>query len=144
MLNLFFNDNFPNKNVSFGYKHSLKRHWLRGEMPGVKFGIYGGRLTKDNVTLEHIIPRNKRGKTVLGNLALAVDINNWCRGSAPFAKYYNPDIFERYCNQFKDIFFPDFDGNEYIRQLRNTVNRLLGKKKESKSGYVRQRNQRYI
>lgn len=48
--------------ISFTYKSPLKTEWLKGNMPSVTHGIYGGILTKDNITLEHIKPHSKGGK----------------------------------------------------------------------------------
>ena len=40
-------------------------------MPSVKYGLYGGELNIDNVSLEHLKPHSWGGKTEWGNLALA-------------------------------------------------------------------------
>lgn len=111
--------------VSFGYKSPLKTHWLKGEMPQVEYGVYGGKLTKKNVTLEHLQPHSKGGKTNLNNLALAVNVNNWERSSKPFSQYHDEEAFRNYCDQFKDVHFDDFDGLEYIEGITKTAERLL-------------------
>lgn len=111
--------------ISFAYKSPLKTEWLKGNMPEVKYGLYGGLLTKDNITLEHIKPHSKGGKTTLKNLALAVDENNFKRGSAPLWKFLTKEMFEQYIEQFKNIFLPDFNGKEYAENLTKTVERLL-------------------
>lgn len=111
--------------ISFTYKSPLKSEWLKGNMPEVKYGLYGGLLTKDNITLEHIKPHSKGGKTTLKNLALAVDENNFKRGSAPLWKFLTKEMFEQYIEQFKNIFLPDFNGKEYAENLTKTVERVL-------------------
>lgn len=111
--------------VNFGYKSPLKSEWLKGNMPSVKYGIYGGKLKPYNVTLEHIIPHSKGGKTELKNLALAVDINNWGRGDKPFNLFFSQIVFDKYIEQFKNIKLPDFDGNEYIKELTKTIKRVI-------------------
>lgn len=110
--------------INFGYKSVLKSEWLKGNMPSVKYGIYGGKLTPDNITLEHIVPHSQGGKTNLANLALSVGKNNWSRGSKPFKKYFNPEIFERYLKQFEDVKLFDFDGKKYIELITKTVKRV--------------------
>lgn len=116
----------PVKNpIVFKYKSILKTEWLKGNMPTVKKGIYGGELKPCNVTLEHIKPHSKGGKTELKNLALAVDVNNWGRSNKPFKWFFNKAVFEEYCSQFTDIKLPDFDGKVYIEALRKTVEKVV-------------------
>lgn len=111
--------------ITFGYKHMLKTYWLDGKLPTVTHGIYGGELTKDNVTLEHLKPHSKKGRTVLGNLALSKNINNWKRGNKPISDFLNKDAFEAYCEQFKGLKLPFFNGDNYIKEITKTIERLL-------------------
>ena len=113
------------KPIAFQYKSPLKTEWLKGNMPTVKKGLYGGELTKKNVTLEHILPHSQGGKTRFENLALAVDKNNFKRGAEPINKFLTIDMFNEYIEQFKNILLPDFDGNKYIEQLTNTIKRFI-------------------
>lgn len=111
--------------ITFGYKHMLKTYWLDGKLPSVTHGIYGGELTKDNVTLEHLKPHSKKGRTVLGNLALSKNINNWKRGNKPISDFFNKDTFEAYCEQFNGLKLPFFNGDNYIKEITKTIERLL-------------------
>ena len=113
--------------VSFKYKSILKSEWLKGNMPTVKKDIYGSTLKPYNVTLEHIVPHSKGGKTNLANLALAVDVNNWSRSSKPFKNFFSRAIFDEYCDQFTNIKLPEFDGKKYVDALRKTVERVIKK-----------------
>lgn len=126
----------PIDTTPFKYKSVLKTEWLKGNMPTVTHGIYGGELTKKNVTLEHLQPHSKGGKTELCNLALAVDAKNYERSSKPISKFLTSEMFENYCKQFEDIKLPNFDGKKYIISLAKTVDRLLnqGSKKIKKGG----------
>lgn len=114
-----------NNNISFGYKSILKTYWLEGKMPSVIHGFYGGKLTKDNITLEHIKPHSKGGRTALNNLALSVNIKNWSRGNSKLSNFFNIETFKEYCKQFEGIKLPDFNGDEYIKAITKTVERLL-------------------
>lgn len=116
------------KPIAFQYKSPLKTNWLQGKMPTVKKGLYGGELTKNNVTLEHILPHSQGGRTKLNNLALTVDKNNFQRGCAPIDKFLTKEMFEQYIEQFKDIKLPDFDGNRYIRDITKTIESLINQK----------------
>lgn len=110
---------------TFGYRSPLKTLWRQGKLPSVKYGFYGDILTQKNVTLEHLRPKSKRGKTELCNLVLATEENNLKRGSKPIANYLYWDNVERYLNQFKDINVEGFIGNQYIKAIMRTLNKLL-------------------
>ena len=119
----------PIQRINFGYKSILKTHWLNGKMPSVTHGIYGGKLTKDNITLEHLKPHSKGGRTSLNNLALSVGENNWKRSNAPIGEFLNKETFEAYCEQFKGIKLPYFNGDNYIKEITKTVERLIKQKR---------------
>ena len=65
----------PADGVAFGYKSPLKTLYIKGKLH-INKGFYGGTLTKENVTLEHLVPYSKGGKTTLDNLVLATKENN--------------------------------------------------------------------
>ena len=111
--------------ITFKYKHMLKTYWLEGKLPQVTHGIYGGELTKDTVTLEHVNPVSKGGRTILGNLALSKNTNNWARSNKPLSDFFNKEAFDAYCEKFKGVKLPFFNGDEYVKQLTRTVERLL-------------------
>ena len=116
-------------NITFGYKHPLKTYWLKGKMPTVKKGFYGDTLTKDNITLEHLLPHSKGGKTKLENLVLATDHNNFRRSNLPLEDFINYEAVEEYLEQFRNIKLKDFNGNEYIKVIKKTIGEVIGKKK---------------
>ena len=114
----------PNE-PTFGYRSPLKTLWRQGKLPSVKYGFYGDILTQKNVTLEHLRPKSKRGKTELCNLVLATEENNLKRGSKPIVNYLYWDNVERYLNQFKDVNVEGFIGNQYIKAIMRTLNKLI-------------------
>ncbi len=108
--------------ISFlGNKSILKTYWLQGYMPSVKRGIYGGILTRENVSLEHIQPKTKRGRGGMDNLALATKVNNQRRKCKPLESVINREKIDQYLNQFVGIILPDFNGDEYIKKVNETV-----------------------
>ena len=106
-------------------KSILKTEWLRGNLPTVRKGIYGGILTPDSVSIEHLRPRSSRGKNSLNNIALATKKNNNARGNAPLYTRLTQEQADSYFKQFKGIKTPEFDGDSYIRKASETVKRLL-------------------
>jgi hypothetical protein len=115
----------PIDNTTFKYHHPLKTAWLKGELPSVKKGIYGVELTKKNVSIEHIIPVSKGGKTILGNIFLADKKLNNARGVEPIEDYITPAMLKNYLKQFINLKTKTFDGNEYIREIKNSFEKML-------------------
>jgi len=115
--------------IVFGYKHQLKTLWLKNKMPTVTKGFYGDILTKDNVTLEHLLPHSKGGKTSLENLVLATDHNNFKRSNLPLKDFIDFDKAREYLEQFRNIRLKDFNGNEYIRAIERTIKKMVGEGK---------------
>ena len=123
-------------NVSFGRcKSVLKTEWLRGGMPGVTKGLYGNRLTPNNVSIEHLVPRNpkarlngrpvRRGRNVLDNFALATKQANNARGNDPLRDHLTREQADEYLKQFKGVKTPIFDGDSYVKRVGKTIDRLL-------------------
>jgi len=86
--------------VNFGHKHPLKTSWLQGLLPDVKRGLYGDILTKQNVSLDHLRPVSKGGKTELSNLALASKEKNSLRGSRDLKEVLTRQQAMEYIKQF--------------------------------------------
>lgn len=107
-----------------GYRHPLKDLYKEGKMPSVKRGLYGGKLTRGNVSLEHLKPHSKGGKTTWRNLALAERRKNTARGSNPLADFLTWEMLEDYLSQFNFRIGSIFDGFLYQDQLRSTCHEL--------------------
>lgn len=114
----------PNQ-PSFGYHNIVKTLYKKGKL-SVKYGFYGDKLTKRNVTLEHLLPISQGGKTELSNLVLASANKNQERGVRPLSEMLQWDCVGKYLEQFRNVKIKDFDGNEYIQKILKTINKLLG------------------
>lgn len=114
--------------VDFGSNSLLKRLFKKGKLPEVEYGLYGGRLTQENATDEHIVPRSLGGKNDEGNIALATKSNNSARGNRPLKDYLTNENLKRYTDQFKDINLPqyNFSGKRYIKRLLQFIREALG------------------
>ena len=101
-----------------GYNCILKDMYKDGKLPSVKVGLYGGRLSKQTVSLEHIRPASKGGSTALKNMALATRDNNRLRGNRDINNYLTKAMLYNYLIQFKDLIVKYkgkiFNGNNYI------------------------------
>ena len=109
--------------TSFGYSHPLKTLYIKGKLP-VKYGFYGDRLTKKNVSLEHLKPFSEGGKTELNNLVLASKEKNQARGNADIRNFANKETIIKYLSQFIDVKIEWFDGNRYINGIIKTLTNL--------------------
>ena len=108
---------------TFGYSHQLKTLYRKGELP-VRYGFYGDKLTQKNVSLEHLKPYSKGGKTELSNLVLASKQKNQARGNADIRNFANKETIAKYLSQFIDIKIKGFDGNKYINAIIKTLTNL--------------------
>jgi len=110
--------------ITFGYKSVLKTEWRKGNMPTVKKDIYGDVLIKGEETIEHIIPKSKGGKSNLSNYALANAGNNFRRSNFDLDSFTSSDIVKSYLKQFEGLKLPNFDGDEYIKNLIKTLRKI--------------------
>ena len=102
--------------ISFGYHNSLKTLFKKGKFPQVQFGFYGDLINNKNVTLEHVLPVSKGGKTELKNLVLASARKNNGRGNQPLVDFIDWKIALAYFDQFKGIRVRGFNG-DYYREI---------------------------
>ena len=113
-----------NSQISFGYQHPLKTLYKKKKLPSVKYGFYGDTLSIKNVSLEHLRPKSKGGRSELSNYVLASKSKNSSRGNADISKYFNPFFAKRYLDQFLNVNLPEFNGNKYIQMILRTLNKL--------------------
>lgn len=109
-----------NNQVNFGYSNILKTLFKEGEMPSVTRGIYGHPIDNSNVTLEHLRPHSKGGRTILGNLALADRDANQLRSNKPLKDFLTREMLEGYLSQFNFRVSNKFNGFQYQEMIRQT------------------------
>ena len=111
-----------------GYNCILKDMYKDGVLPSVKVGLYGGRLSKQTVSLEHIRPASKGGSTALKNMALATRDNNRLRGNRDINNYLTNTMLYNYLVQFQNLIVKYkgkvFNGNKYIANIISTLKKV--------------------
>lgn len=108
--------------ISFGYKNKLKTEWLKGLLPQLKHDFYDGSLLrKDTVTLEHVQPKSKGGRTIITNLVLTNYNNNMRRGNRDIRQYINKEAARKYLEEASKIKTHDIDGKKYAKSLFNRL-----------------------
>lgn len=123
--------------VSFGYHHPLKNAWVKGKLPWLQYGFYGERLTKKNVSIEHLQPvadfkkvyspeKAKRLATTWENVVLASNRINNLRGCEPLSSVIDYEAMGKYLQQFEGKYIEGFGtGEQYIKGILDTINRLI-------------------
>lgn len=106
----------------------MKTLYKKNKLPSVQYGFYGDKLTKGTVTLEHLRPRSKGGKTELCNLVLASANKNQERGNRPLEEVLNWECVGKYLEQFRNIQVENFNGNKYIEMILRTIKKCYNKK----------------
>lgn len=118
----------PIKPISFGYKHALKTDWLNGKMPELKHDFYdGSELKKETITLEHIQPKSKGGKTTLNNLVLTSYNNNMRRSNKDIRDFINKEAARKYLEEASKVKTENINGAAYAKSLYNRL-RSMGVK----------------
>lgn len=107
----------PPYNPNFEYKHPLKTAFDRGLMPEVKKGLLGHTLTKQNRSIEHIIPKSRGGNLAWNNVALSDRTANMLRGNTPIEELVTKDMWIDYLRQFINVKNKFVDGMRYIKGL---------------------------
>lgn len=110
--------------ITFGYSNVLKTQYLKGNLKSVKYGFYGDKLSKKTVTLEHLKPKSKGGKSELGNFVLASKYRNQLRGNNDIRGYIDKENVLRYLLQFVGIKAENFNGDNYIMMILKTLKKL--------------------
>lgn len=111
--------------INFGYKHRLKTEWLKGNIPELIHDFYdGSKLDPKTVTLEHLLPHSKGGKTTLSNLVLTSYSNNIKRSNKDIAKYINIEAAKQYLKEAENINIKGIHGKNYCKAIINRLKSL--------------------
>lgn len=113
-----------NSQVSFTHKWDVKTMWKKGRLPQVKYGFYGDELTIKNCTVEHLLPISKGGKTKSYNLVLASAANNQARSNTDLREVIDIPAAKQYLRQFQGIRRRTFNGDAYIKMIKDTLKTL--------------------
>lgn len=113
------------QSVSFGYKNRLKTAYKNGEIPELIHDFYDGSLlSKDTVTLEHLLPHSKGGKTTLTNLVLTSYANNIKRSNKDIRDFINKEAARQYLEEAKKIKCRGINGANYAKSIINRLRSL--------------------
>ena len=112
-------------NVNFeGYSCELKRLYKKG-LVKIKYSFYGGKLNPKRMSVEHVVPRSKGGKSCQANYVFCNADQNSDRGNSPLVHYINWEAVGVYLKQFEGIKIKNFNGDEYIKQVLSAINEAM-------------------
>lgn len=111
-------------NVSFGYNCELKKLIQKGRIK-VPYSFYGGKLNVKKLSIEHVIPHSKGGLNEQSNYVMCNKEQNWARGNEPLEDFIDWEAVGKYLEQFRGIKVGNFNGDEYIKQILNSINTAL-------------------
>lgn len=101
--------------INFGYKSILKTEFLNGNIK-LKKDITGRPIDKNNVTLDHTIPRHRGGKSKLSNYSLMSDVSNHKRGIESLRGKIDLPSFVDYLIVMMNTKTDLLDGIEYLKK----------------------------
>ena len=107
------------------FQSHLKNLFKKGKLPSVKRGLYGEKITKDNVSDEHVRCKCHGGDNSQGNIALASKELNNKRGCNPIVDYLTYEMLQNYCFQFKGVRCNGFNGDDYVKKIKKTIKELI-------------------
>lgn len=110
--------------VSFGYSCKLKSLYKKNKIK-ILYSFYGGKLDKSKVSIEHVIPHSKGGINSQKNYVLCNTDQNFARGNDPIETYLDWKAVGLYLDQFKGVKVAGFDGDQYIKDIINSLSTAL-------------------
>lgn len=118
-------NSYNSNNINFTYHNRLKTEWLKGNLPQLQHDFYDGSLLNpETVTLEHLLPHSKGGKTTLTNLVLTSYKNNYKRGNKDIRQYINLEAARQYLEEAKKIKVKGINGENYAKSIKNRLRSL--------------------
>ena len=112
-------------NVSFdGYTSEIKRLYKRGRLE-IKYSFYGGLLDPKQFSTDHIIPISKGGKSQQSNYVFCNAWQNSVRSNYPLEDFIDWESVGMYFEQFRGVRVDGFNGDEYIKQILNSINEAI-------------------
>jgi hypothetical protein len=107
-------------NISFGYSHKLKTDFKKGKLK-IKYDMAGNELTKENVSLDHVIPKSQGGSSTLDNYVLATKEFNSFRGVVPLSLLITKEMFEKWAKQFDNLIVCGVKGKDYVKMIAKKI-----------------------
>lgn len=107
-----------------GYNFKLKKMYRQGKLPKDLVDIGGNRITQENLSGDHAIPKSKGGKTTDENMMLATKQFNSLRGNRPLKEVTTKENLIKWINQY--LALGQIDGFDFVKYVRGILNIIGG------------------
>lgn len=105
------------------FNSKIKKLFKQGKLK-LDYGLYGERLTKENVSDEHIVCKCFGGQTVETNIALASKEMNNRRGCKPIQEFVTIEMVNAYIERVMKNNIKGYDIEAYCNGILNTFNKI--------------------
>lgn len=109
-----------------GYNFKLKKMYRQGKLPKDLVDIGGNRITQENLSGDHAIPKSKGGKTTDENMMLATKQFNSLRGNRPLREVTTKENLIKWINQYLEL--GQIDGFDFIKYVQGILKIIGGQK----------------
>lgn len=106
-----------------GYNFKLKKMYRQNKLPKDLVDIGGNRITQDNLSGDHAIPKSKGGKTTDENMMLATKQFNSLRGNRPLNEVTTKENLIKWINQY--LALGQIDGFDFIKYVQGIL-KIIG------------------
>ena len=107
-----------------GYNFTLKKMYRDGKLPKDLVDLGGNRITQNNLSGDHAIPKSKGGKTTDDNMMLATKQFNSLRGNRPLKEVTTKENLIKWINQYLEL--GQIDGFDFVKYVRGILNIIGG------------------
>lgn len=109
--------------IPFKRKSILKTEYQKGNIPLEK-DFFGSPLTPKNVTIDHIKPKSKGGKSKLSNYILLTVENNNKKASRDIFEFAKEEDTEAYLNAIENANIDKNTCETYLKNVTRTLRTL--------------------
>ena len=107
-----------------GYNFKLKKMYREGKLPKDLVDMGGNRITQNNLSGDHAIPKSKGGKTTDANMILATKQFNSLRGNRPLKEVTTKENLIKWINQYLEL--EPIDGFNFKKYIQGILKILEG------------------
>lgn len=107
-----------------GYNFKLKKMYRQGKLPKDLVDMGGNRITQENLSGDHAIPKSKGGKTTDENMMLATKQFNSLRGNRPLREVTTKENLIKWVNQY--LALGQIDGFDFIKYVQKILTIIGG------------------
>ena len=106
--------------VSFCRKNIIKTQYQKGNIPLEK-DFFGGELTPETATLDHVLARSKGGRSKTSNYVILNVQNNCKKADKDIFEFATKEATEEYFKAFEGADLGKYTGGQYLKMITKTL-----------------------